>query len=291
MTQRLVTRSLLACSLALVGCSTTHTPSATDAGRDPDGGAVDLGRPVDAGGDSASPVDGATPPATCEPMDAHIDVCGAPCFGITSAFWDGSACVEAHCDCAGADCDVYPDAAACNAAHATCDAALCTSTGGAWFSRPEWCGHFMCGFPSPAACAVPTPACDCGTYRNFMDGVGCVDGALCELLAPTTPDVLCANTGGAWTNGICGNTTCGRYSGLDCASPGCVCGPLEIFDVDRGCIRSPSCDVRLLGESCDDTGLCGGGSVCCVNGGASIASSCVAPACADPAGVCGPPRP
>ncbi len=250
-----------------------------------------MGGPMDADVDAGPRVDGGPYVATCEPMAAQIDVCGTPCFGVTSAFWDGAACVAAHCDCVGAECEVYPTVEACSAAHATCDAALCASTGGAWFNRLEWCGHFNCGVPNPDSCESPTRACDCGMYRNFSAGVGCTDAPLCELVAPLPPDARCTATGGEWMLGICGHTSCGRFSGLDCASPGCACGALEIFDVDRGCIRSPGCDVRQLGESCDDSGLCGDGSVCCVSGGASMASHCEAPRCSDPSGVCGPPRP
>lgn len=289
MTRRLAAPSLLAL-LALSGCPAAHF--GTDGGIDASRGDPDSGDdPRDAGLDSGDLGDGGAPIATCEPMDARIDVCADVCFGVTSAFWDGASCVAAHCDCAGSECDVYPTVEACEAAHAGCDATLCSSTGGAWFDRLEWCGHFECGVPAPAACETPTRACDCGTYRVFMEGVGCVDGPLCELRAPREPDVLCADTGGTWMPGICGHATCGRLSDLDCASPGCVCGALEVFDDERGCIRSPTCDVRQLGESCDESGRCGDGSVCCATGGASAASTCVAPMCDDPSGICGPPRP
>ena len=129
-----------------------------------------------------------------------------------------------------------------------------------------------------------------GSLRVFGPGVGCVDGPLCEIIATVAPDVLCANTGGEWMLGICAPTTCGRFSDLDCALPACACGELEVFDTDRGCIRSPSCEVRLLGEACTTTGLCAD-SVCCLDGGISADASCVAPMCEDPHGVCGPPRP
>lgn len=230
-------------------------------------------------------------PASCEPMDARIDVCGTPCFGITGAFWDGARCVEAHCDCVGSACEAYPDRASCEAAHASCDAALCTATGGAWFSRPQFCGHFECGAPPSVACDEPVPACDCGTYGIFVAGMGCMPGPLCELIAPMEPEPLCTSTGGTWMLGICGHATCGRLSDLDCASPGCVCGPYQIFDDERGCIQSPDCDVRLPGEDCTETQRCGEGTVCCANGGASAEASCSAPMCDSPEGVCGPPRP
>jgi hypothetical protein len=292
----LLALSVLA-SVCLMGCPGAHGVSDGDAGGDSAMGPHDAGidgwgeGSKDANVDTGPLVDGGAHVATCDPMDAHADVCADACFGVTSAFWDGTSCVAAHCDCAGTECDVYATVEACQAEHASCDAALCTSTGGAWFDRPEWCGHFTCGFPNPDDCETPTPACDCGAYRNFVPGSGCMDGPLCELTAPMEPDARCASTGGTWRTDICGSATCGRLSDLDCVAPGCVCGELEIFDTDRGCIRSPTCEVRELGESCTETGLCGGGSVCCVSGGASTAARCEAPRCDDPSGVCGPPRP
>ena len=254
--------------------------------------AVDANIPaVDADRDTGPRPDSGMVTPTCEPMDAQLDVCAAVCGSVSSAFWDGATCVPAHCNCVGTECDVYATVSLCEAAHASCDATLCASTGGAWFNRPEWCGNFACGAAPLDSCEVPTRACDCGTYRVFNDGTGCMDGPLCELRAPTDPDVLCAATGGTWMLGICGNAMCGRLSGLDCLSPGCVCGDLEIFDGERGCIRSPTCEARLLGEQCNATGLCGNGNVCCATGGASTDSACALPMCTGTFGVCGPPRP
>ncbi len=283
---------LLASVLTLAGCPDAHGATDVDGGN-VDAATDDAGDHDGGGGseDTGPGTDAGPFVPTCDAMDARIDVCAVTCDDVSGAFWDGTTCVPSHCDCTGAECGVYASVAACEADHGDCDATLCASTGGAWFNRPEWCGHFVCGFPNPDSCAVPTPACDCGTYRVFDPGTGCTDGPLCELTAPVDPDVLCASTGGEWMVGICGDARCGRLSDLDCALPGCVCGALEIFDTERGCIRSPSCDVRLLDESCDDTRLCGGGSVCCANGGISTASTCSMPMCADPSGPCGPPRP
>jgi hypothetical protein len=267
--------ALLVLGALVSACSSAHSPG-------PDGG----GQPDDGVPEDAGPY-----VPSCEPMAAAIDLCAvAVCAPVTAAFWDGSVCVPVHCNCTGPECAVYATVAACQAAHASCDAALCTATGGAWFNRPEWCGHFECGVPSSQACDQATPACDCGASRVFGPGVGCVDGPLCEIIATVAPDVLCANTGGEWMLGICAPTTCGRFSDLDCALPACACGELEVFDADRGCIRSPTCEVRLLGEACTTTGLCAD-SVCCLDGGISADASCVAPLCSDPHGVCGPARP
>ena len=283
---------LVAAGCLSSGCPDTH--GSGDAGPSLDAVAADAVPPPREGGDgfdAPSPIDAGVVPGTCGAMDAQLDVCAETCFAITGAFWDGSRCVESHCDCVGPECMVYADVASCEAAHAHCDAALCTSTGGAWFSRPQYCAHFECGSQPDVLCDEVLSVCDCGTYGVFVEGVGCMPGPLCELIAPTEPEPLCASTGGTWTLGICGHTTCGRFTDLDCAGPGCVCGPYQIFDDERGCIQSPECDVRLPGEDCTETRLCGEGNVCCVAGGASITMRCEAPMCGDPSGVCGPPRP
>ncbi len=286
-------RSNIVSSLALWLALASGCPDAHGGG---DAGSLDATVPIDVVRTGDAPVLDAFLvdsglPASCEPMDARTDVCATPCFGITGAFWDGARCVESHCDCAGTECEVYAGLAACEAAHAHCDAALCRATGGAWFDRPQFCGHFECGAPPTGLCDEVLPACDCGLYGVFVDGIGCMEGPLCELVAPEEPEPRCVRTGGTWMLGICGHATCGRLSDLDCASPGCVCGRYQIFDPERGCVQSPSCDERLPGEDCTETQRCGMGTVCCANGGASIEASCVAPMCGTPDGVCGPPRP
>ena len=274
-------------ALALTGCPDAHGgPDAAMNGSDvscvcaPDGGPA-----PDA---FAPPIDVGVGPASCAPQAAAIDLCAPICDAITGAFWDGTRCIEHSCNCTGPECEVYADGAACEAAHAGCDASLCETTGGAWFARPIYCGHFECGTPPSVACDETIPVCDCGAYGIFVEGVGCMPGPLCELIAPREDEALCTETGGTWMMGICGPTTCGRFSGLDCAGPGCACGAYEIFDDERGCIPSPDCDVRQSGEDCSETGLCAG-SVCCT-GGAGL-SQCEAPQCGDPSGLCGPPRP
>jgi hypothetical protein len=284
----------LALGASLAGCPDTHAND-RDAASLPDAPGLDAppfgGDGCVTCGDAPIGADAGVRPASCTAASAEIDVCAAICDAITGAFWDGTRCVEHSCNCTGADCEVYPTRTSCEAAHAHCDASLCLATGGRWFSRPQFCGHFECGTPpTDVLCDEPLPACDCGAYGIFVDGEGCMPGPLCELIGPRDPDVLCAETGGTWMTGICGHATCGRLSGLDCASPGCVCGTYEIFDDERGCIQEPDCDVRLPGESCTETQRCGEGSVCCANGGASIEASCVVPMCSDPSGVCGPPR-
>lgn len=266
--------SSLSTALLFSACATSHAPGS-------DGSVSgDVGRPADAGPYVPS----------CAPMDARVDPCAvAVCAPVTGAFWDGAACVPVHCNCAGAECGVYTTLDACEADHAACDATLCTTTGGAWFARAEWCGHFQCGFPPSVLCDESVPACDCGLGRVFQDGAGCVDGALCELTEMLEPEAFCTATGGTWRLDVCGHATCGRLSDADCILPGCVCGDLEVFDPQRGCVRSPTCELRQLGEPCTDTGLCAD-SVCCVNGGISADATCVAPLCDDPHGVCGPPR-
>ncbi|MFO0714266.1 MAG: hypothetical protein U0353_30765 [Sandaracinus sp.] len=277
-------------AVGLVGCPDTHDTM--------DAGHADVG--TDAfvtnadcacGQDAPFGLDAWALPASCNPQVAEIDVCAAVCDDVDGAFWDGTRCIATSCNCTGSDCGTYATVEACQAAHAHCDAALCLATGGRYFSRPQFCGHFECGFPPAVACDEPLPACDCGLYNIFVDGVGCMPGPLCELIAPMEPQALCESTHGTWHTDMCGSTTCGRVSDTDCIAPGCACGTYEIFDAERGCIQSPECDVRLLGEDCTATQRCGGGSVCCVSGGASTAAACEAPMCSDPSGVCGPPRP
>ena len=174
---------MLPVALALPACTSAHM-SGTDGGAQ-----LDMGTAQDPGPYVPS----------CEPMVARIDPCSTTeCGGVSSAFWDGAACVAASCDCVGAECQVYVSVAACEAEHSSCDASLCGATGGAWFSRPEWCGHFECGVPSPEPCDETTAACDCGLGRAFREGEGCVHSDVCELTETLPPDELCAATGGEW---------------------------------------------------------------------------------------------
>lgn len=282
---------VLSLALALAGCPGSHgsdDTGPTDAGPMGVDGCACIFEDAPGGPDAYLERPDAGPRPTCDAQAAAIDLCAPTCDTITGAFWDGARCVEHSCNCTGTECNVYGNLAACEAAHARCDASLCESTGGAWFARPQFCGHFECGTPPEFACLTPVPACDCGTYGIFVEGTGCMPGPLCELVAPREDEALCGETGGTWELGICGPTTCGRYSDLDCAAPGCVCGAYEIWDDERGCIESPDCDVRELGEDCSATMLCAN-SVCCFGGAGG--ARCEAPQCGDPSGLCGPPRP
>jgi hypothetical protein len=287
--------SLSASLLLLMGCPTSN---AIDASASPDdAGTTDVGRdvsePLDAFAvDSPdAPVD-AFYMASCAPMQAETNLCFAgDCVGVTGAFWNGAECIESNCDCVGPECGIYATKAACDAAHTMCDAALCASTGGAWFSVPAWCGSFVCGQPNPSACETPTTACDCGVRGRFVPGVGCMTDPTCPIPERIEPETLCMISGGTWRTDICGHATCGRLSDDACVSPGCVCGTSETFDLGRGCIPNPICEVRTLGEDCTETGLCGGGATCCARGGASAETTCIMPMCGSPDGICGPPVP
>lgn len=277
-------------SLALAGCPGAHTASDSDAGGDHDADTDAAIDDHDAGpitSDAATPID-AGPRGACDPMDARIDSCADQCFGVTGAFWDGTTCIEAHCDCTGTECEVYPTLLDCQGAHTTCAAEMCTSTGGAWFSQPLYCGNFECGVPPPETCETPIPACDCGAYRVFDFDAGCIDGPLCELMAPRTEEELCGETGGEWRPDICGHATCGRLSGDACIAPGCVCDRREIFDPERGCVRSPSCRTRTVGEECARDETCVTGAICCPGG--EVASRCFEIHC-DGTETCPPPAP
>lgn len=230
------------------------------------------------------PIAPATYVPSCRAMDARIDDCAVRCLGASSAFWDGSRCVAAHCDCIGTECGVYASVAACEAAHASCDAMLCQSTGGEWFRYAGACGHFACGTRPPRTCEKPGPACDCGPLSIFIEGAGCSPSASCTPAAPRARDALCIDTGGELID-ACSDTWCGRGGGRSCMWLRCRCSDLEYFDEARGCVPSATCEPRQPGERCDVTGLCGSGTVCCERDGVR---TCVAPECSA-GGVCGAP--
>ncbi len=57
--------------------------------------------------------------------------------------------------------------------------ALCQGTGGRW-AVGEGCGDFACGIPNLIDPCV-MPGCDCGRWKNFQTGVGCVPDPLCVM--------------------------------------------------------------------------------------------------------------
>lgn len=291
----LLALALSGATACLAGCPTNSSldvgSSTNEAG--PNDAGSDASTPPDAFAFDApdAPIDAFYMPS-CEPMRADTDLCFAgDCVGVTGAFWNGAECVESHCDCTGPECGIYATKAACDAAHTMCDAALCESTGGAWFRVPAWCGHFICGRPNPAICDTATTACDCGPRGRFVPGMGCMPDATCPIPERIEPEPLCTLTGGTWRLDICGHATCGRLSPLDCVAPGCVCPENSTFDEARGCLPNPICEVRELGEDCSATGLCGGGSACCTRGGASAETTCIMPMCGSPDGIYGPAVP
>jgi len=259
----------------------------------------------------------------------------------TTAFWDGTACVVASCDCEGPDCAQYGTADECERDHSDCPSLLCGATGGFWHPEPRFCGSFVCGHPGELSCAVPTPACDCGVGRSFDDVRGCfVDpsctrrdlctatggvlascdvvcdapcpppdpgdrrrpgcdcgtgqrfdeaaGCVADATCGVTDEALCTASGGTWTESLCCPTTCGRVCDALCDAPACACGPTEVFEAGRGCVRSRACTERLDGEGCGlDDALgplrCAPGLVCCMqcSGIGCRGPVCMAPCCGE----------
>lgn len=297
----LVALAAVAASCTLVACGESHMGGAVEAGAD--GGPVfgdcscgpppwgdtgpmpDVPLPID----DAPPVDGGGAPS-CDADDARAILCPAGiCDGLDSFAWDGERCIRIDCGtCEGADCGgLARSPEECQARHAECVPEQCRATGGDWLFFAEECFHYRCGVSQPAPCLVGRPVCNCGAGRSFVDGVGCEDDPSCALVDPLPPDLLCANTGGTWTDGICCSTVCGQFCPLACAAPGCVCGAMEIFDGLNGCTPGAECFEREAGQSCDGARTrCADGLICCEHcGGAGCdpTMTCEAPVCdADP---------
>lgn len=278
--------------LALSACSESHSGDG-DTGRS-DAGVADAPLPPDCACDPdvfLPPPDAGLPPS-CDPQDAHAEVCpDAICDGLDSWAWDGERCTGIACGtCVGEDCDALPfSREACEAAHVTCEPALCRDTGGEWLFHVEECEHWRCGNPQPVTCIVGRPVCNCGDGRAFFADEGCVDIDGCPAVEALPPDELCESTGGNWAPGICCHTECGTHCDLDCAAPGCECGPLETFDGARGCVDSVECHTRTVDQTCttgNDQLRCEDGLICCQNcGGAGCSpdAHCRVPVCdADP---------
>lgn len=285
----------IAAGIAALGCGESHMAGG-DAGTPADAGATDAGTPwladacrrcVDVG---PPPVDAGGVVFSCAADDARAVTCPAAlCDGPDSYAWDGERCLRIDCGaCEGADCGVLTHSLTeCEAAHSGCVPQQCRATGGEWLFFTEECEHYVCGQPQLASCEVGMPVCNCGSGRSWVDGVGCAADPGCPEVDPLPSDVLCASTGGTWTDGICCSTTCGRFCDLDCAAPGCVCGAMEVFDSIRGCVRAAQCFEREVGETCGAMRTrCGDGLICCqhcTGVGCAPDMTCEAPVCdADP---------
>ena len=290
---------LIALTASLLGACMSHTRSDEgDAGRTADAASSDGAIPD--GGTDASVLDScacidAPPPdagvVSCAPMDAQAIVCpSAICDGLDSYAWNGERCLPIACGtCVGADCAGLPHSMEqCVAAHASCEPALCTGTGGEWLFFAEECGHYVCGFPTPADCIVGMPVCNCGAGRSFAPGGGCFTDTTCPEVDPLPPMELCAATGGTWTAAICCSPRCGVPCAAACAADACVCSATQVFDPLRGCVDTAECHVRPAGDECaTPRGLrCADGLLCCMRcGGAGCdpISRCQVPLCdADP---------
>lgn len=274
-----------ALALLLPACTDSHeangdTGTRTDAGTPEDAPVVYI--------DICSCGDAPPPPSSCEAQDARELTCPAGiCDGLDSWAWDGERCRFISCGtCEGADCGALPHTReACESAHASCVPALCRDTGGEWLFHTEECEHYVCGLPQPATCLIGMPVCDCGSGRGFVDGVGCTEIEGCPEVDPLPAETLCGDSGGTWTPGICCHTSCGVFCDEDCAAPACVCGPLETFDSERGCVDDVLCHTRTVDQTCttgNDQLRCEDGLICCQDcGGAGCDPTphCRAPVC------------
>ncbi len=285
---------LLLCALAVVGCSESHGVSdQNDGGSAPDSPfwtedaprsdapywAPDAPVWVDAG-----------PANDCSAQDAHEAVCpGAVCDGLDSYAWDGERCVPIDCGaCMGTDCASLPRSQTiCESNHASCIPEMCRATGGEWLFYAQECLPYQCGRPQPAECLVGMPVCNCGDGRSFDPARGgCFDDTTCPVVDPLPPEQLCGATGGAWTDGICCPSHCGEPCALACTAPACVCGPLQVFDAERGCVDDAACHVASFGGECSDQVRCPDRQLCCqscTGAGCDPVRHCIAPVCdADP---------
>ncbi|MCK6576053.1 hypothetical protein L6V77_33790, partial [Myxococcota bacterium] len=225
---------------------------------------------------------------TCEPV--AIDPCrNEPCDACGQLL---NLCVPAAADpCAGAA--IGPEGACLDAAGAPTD--------------PLCCAPYDCD-ESQVACNRIPPACPPGQAASVIGLCWgpCVDALLC---APSDDELLCASTGGAWSEQTCGSPICGVPNECAAIIPGCDCGPFQTFLPGVGCQNDPqcpgaegsACDVanplcapglrcleRGFGEGmgvCSDPGCqsddeCGAGEVCCY--------PCGIPGCAN---ACMPPAP
>jgi hypothetical protein len=224
----------------------------------------------------------------CRADDARSEICPELlCDGPGTWHWNGDQCFWIDCGaCEGADCDhSFSSEADCRAAHASCEPTLCRESGGAWMWWAEECGHYECGSPVPAICEMGFPICDCGAFRRFEAGVGCVMATDCPIPEPVTREELCRGTGGSWEP-ICCDTECGVRCDLECLAPACNCGPGRVFEDARGCIDHPRCHERDEGETCLGEARCESGTICCMHcGGAGCFGdpTCDRPVCdADP---------
>ena len=228
---------------------------------------------------------------TCEPV--AIDPCrNEPCDACGQLL---NLCVPAAADpCAGAA--LGPEGNCLDAAGAPTD--------------PICCAPYDCD-ESQVACNRIPPACPPGQAASVVGLCWgpCVDALLC---APSDDELLCASTGGGWSEEACGSPTCGVPNECAAIIPGCDCGPFQTFLPGVGCQNDPQCPgaegsacevanplcapglscLERFGEGmgvCSDPGCrsddeCGAGEVCCYPCGIpGCANACMAPA---PEGGC-----
>jgi hypothetical protein len=277
-----VAHAVVAAALA-AACGSSHGRDRADAGPASDGGGTgtdaamrDGGLRLDAGGGVPD----------CEADDARPVTCPpAGCDGPPRWFWNGDDCFWIGCgECEGAACSAgYGSSEECFRAHAACEPALCRGSGGTWLWWTEECDHYRCGRGQPVDCLLGHPVCDCGAGRSYAAGEGCFEDTACAIPDPAPP-VLCAASGGVWTESICCPPECGAPCPAFCDAPACDCGPERVWDDARGCAESARCHEREAAETCGGEVRCAEGTICCRRcGGAGCPdpATCIAPVCDD----------
>ena len=235
--------ALVIAGLVASACGGDSIGTPDDGGPGPDVDVFPDGGPLPDGGVSVN----------CTPAFVSDNLC-IDCFNpeLLGAFFDGLGCYElwgCECDDGGSgDCDLaYASVAACESAQAQCDGVTCMATGGEWFPSAPCgpCGHYQCGMPSVLGCC--DAGCNCGSWRNFVPGLGCAASTACQ------PIEACLATAGTWhpeADCICGYT-CGQPNDCQACVDSCDCGPFRNFDPVAGCVL----DAAGCGPA-DEQGLC-----------------------------------
>ncbi len=146
------------------------------------------------------------------------------------------------------------------------DEASCLQTGGSWESMTgtECQVAFLCGAPyltSPGdgTCAGIPTGCNCGPFKYFKEGAGCVEHEYCfEQSIRTGFGDLCTETGGviAEVGGGCDlGYLCGEVYSITpgpnegCTTnlrSGCDCGEFGVFQEGVGCVELDYCYEQSL---------------------------------------------
>jgi hypothetical protein len=195
------------------------------------------------------------------------------------------------CDATAIPCDCGPGrsfatGAGCLDDPACDETVLCTLSGGTWHPESDGAASYLCGTLRPCDAFLCDPACDCGTTRNFAEGLGCVPDLACPGADPAS---ICRATGGripeCREGGPCPcEFDCGVAQSV-CVAPGCDCGSYRRFDEALGCVYDAGCVLRGVGDPCaggPSSRNCRAGLVCCSGCGMPLeCPHCSIPCCPD----------